>query len=122
MAEVDHPFVDESGEMLSSPMSIGLFVEAEIEGRAFDKVMTLPRDALLQSNQVFTLDSSMQLQPVDVEVLYADATEAIVRSEIPAGTPVVVSHVSYASAGLPVKLRNPLPDLVAEAASTSQEN
>jgi len=120
VAEVDNPFANNSEGVVNiaegdSPMAIGLFVEAEITGHEFENVMTLPRDALLQTNQIYTVDENSMLHAVDVEVLKADAEQAVVQVDIPEGTVVVTSYVSFATEGLKVKLREPPAEELAEA-------
>jgi len=48
------------------PLSVGLFVNAEIEGRETDDVIVLPRSALRDNNQVLVVDqdNKMSVNPV----------------------------------------------------------
>jgi RND family efflux transporter MFP subunit len=106
VAEVDHPFVDEAGHPVESPMAIGLFVEAEITGQEFENLLTVPRDALLPDNRIFTVDeTAMKIHPVDVRVLQANATEAVLQVDLPADSVVVTSHVPFAADDIEVSLR-----------------
>ncbi len=109
IAEVENPFAQTGGPVRpQSPMSIGLFVEAKIEGRVFDNVLKLPRNALTREQQIYTLDAENRLHVVDVYVLQANREQAIVVADIPKGTRVVISHVPYATEGLAVSPK-PLP-------------
>lgn len=65
IAQVEAPY-DSTGE--TPPLTVGLFVTAEIEGNVFDDVLTLPRSALLSGDRVYVVNSYNRLvsRPVDV--------------------------------------------------------
>ena len=44
------------------PLSIGLFVSAEIEGLAANNIVVLPREALRNNNQVLVVDKENRLR------------------------------------------------------------
>lgn len=65
IAQVEAPY-DSAGQ--TPPLTVGLFVTAEIEGHTFDGVVTLPRSALHSGDRVYIVNSYNRLvsRPVDV--------------------------------------------------------
>jgi len=66
IAQVDDPY----GEHHRRPLKVGLFVEAEIEGKALEDVYVLPRTALREARFVLTLDAENRIHRVPVEPLW----------------------------------------------------
>jgi RND family efflux transporter MFP subunit len=88
-----------------APLPIGIFVEAEIEGRRVDDVFEIPRSALRREGRVFVVDAGGILRLRPVEVLRADRERAWLRDGLSAGDRVVVSPVDLATAGMAVRVR-----------------
>ncbi len=104
VVEVEQPFQPDpdSGR---PPLSIGLFVEAEIAGREMREVVVLPRDAMLNDGRVLLVDKDDRLQSSAVRVLKSSARQAWVQG-LPEGSRVVVSQPSLAVAGMRVTVNN----------------
>lgn len=64
VAQVDHPYSLKN----ESPLTMGLFVKAQIIGKKVDDLIVLPRVALREPKQVLVVDnqSRLHLQPVTV--------------------------------------------------------
>jgi RND family efflux transporter MFP subunit len=90
VARVDDPY-DLNEERGGSPLPVGLFVEAEIEGRTFDDVFVLPRGALRTPTQVAVVDDEGRVQARRVDVLRIEGERILVRSGLRAGDRVVVA-------------------------------
>jgi RND family efflux transporter MFP subunit len=103
VVEVDKPFMRDpvNGR---PPLGIGLFVEAEIEGRELEKVTTLPRNALLNDGTVLLVDDEDRLQPQAVLVLKSNARQVWVQG-LDHGARVVVSQPPFAIAGMAVTVK-----------------
>ncbi len=104
VVEVEKPFVRDvsSGR---PPLSIGLFVEAEIQGRELRQVVALPRNALRNDGTVLLVDAQDRLQPRDVIVLKSNPREVWVQG-IAVNERVVVSEPALAVAGMVVTVKN----------------
>lgn len=77
----------------SFPLTVGLFVEARIEGRFFDNVVSIPRESVRQDGTVLIVDEDNRLHFRDVEVLQATRDTSYVRLEISDGERVCISPI-----------------------------
>ncbi len=103
VARVDNPYAP--GENPSRPpLNVGMFVQAEIEGKLVEGVAALPRPALRADNQVWVVDEDSRLRFRDVEILRATETEVIVGSGLSAGELVVLSPLDATTDGMAVRI------------------
>lgn len=103
VVEVEKPFVRDPASD-RPPLSIGLFVEAEIQGRQLSQVATLPRNALRNDGSVLLVDADDRLQSRQVRVLKSNAREVWVQG-LRQGERVVTSQPSVAVEGMAVTVR-----------------
>lgn len=82
VARVADPYGLESGE---PPLSVGLFVEAEILGPEHRDVVALPRSALRGSDRVTVVDRGGRLHSRRVELLRIDGETVFVSAGLTAG-------------------------------------
>ncbi len=87
-----------------TPLAVGLFVEAEIEGRTVDNVFRLPRSALRNEDNVLIIDADNRLRRRKVDVLRTDFKSALISSGLQAGDRVCVSPVEAFVDGLLVEI------------------
>jgi RND family efflux transporter MFP subunit len=88
----------------STPLAVGLFVEAEIEGRRVDAVFQLPRSALRNEDDVLIVDREDRLRLRKVDVLRTDFSSAYIISGLESGDRVCVSPVEAFVDGLLVEV------------------
>lgn len=93
----------------SVPLSVGLFVSAEIEGLAAENVVVLPREALRNDNQVLVVDEEDRLRFRKIEPLRLYQNDLLVRAGLQAGERVCISPIQTAIEGM---LVNPIPNEV----------
>ena len=93
----------------SVPLSVGLFVSAEIEGLAAENIVVLPREALRNDNQVLVVDEEDRLRFRKIEPLRLYQNDLLVRAGLQAGERVCISPIQTAIEGMVV---NPLPNEV----------
>lgn len=86
----------------SVPLPVGLFVQAEIEGVAAERVVVLPRAALRDGNRVLVVDSENRLHFRDVGVMRVYREDVYVDSGLDAGDRVVVSPIQTVVNGMRV--------------------
>jgi RND family efflux transporter MFP subunit len=103
VVEVEKPFVRDP-DNARPPLGIGLFVDAEIDGRQLQQVTTLPRNALLNDGTVLLVDDEDRLQPQAVLVLKSNARQVWVQG-LDHGARVVVSQPPFAIAGMAVTVK-----------------
>jgi RND family efflux transporter MFP subunit len=105
VARVDDPYGLNDAER-TTPLVVGLFVEATIEGRVVEQVFKLPRSALRKQNDVLVVDSDNRLRQRKVELLRTDFESAYVTSGLQPGDQVCVSPVEAFVDGLLVEVVN----------------
>jgi RND family efflux transporter MFP subunit len=86
------------------PLAVGMFVEAEIQGRVARQVAVLPRAALRGRNQVIVVDDDQRLRFRDVTVFRSTTTSVIVSAGVSPGERVVVSPIEAATNGMRVAI------------------
>lgn len=90
-----------------TPLAVGLYVKAEIEGLSADDIVVLPRSALRNDNQVLVVDAENRLRfrPIDPLRLYQD--NVLVKAGLEPGERVCLSPIQTAVEGMIV---NPVTD------------
>lgn len=93
----------------SAPLTIGLFVDAEIEGRRLEDAFVLPRDALRAGDRLFVVDDEGRIRFRDVELLRATRDHIVVRDGLVAGDRVCTSALEAAIDGMAVRVAGDAP-------------
>ena len=88
----------------STPLAVGLFVEAEIEGQSVDRAFVLPRDALREDDRVYVVDGNDQIRFRHVDVLRTQREEVILGAGLEAGDRVCISPLEAAIDGMLVRV------------------
>jgi len=84
------------------PLAVGMFVDAQIEGRRVDSVVSLPRTALRGASQVAIVDAGGRLRLRDVEVLQQRSDQVLIGSGVAPGESVVTSPLPVSVEGMKV--------------------
>ncbi len=90
-----------------TPLSVGLFVEAEIEGLSAQDIVVLPRSALRNNNQVLIVDAENRIRFRSIDPLRLYQDNVLVQDGLEAGDRVCVSPIQTAVDGMTV---NPVTD------------
>ena len=98
VAEVDGPY---DTNRYPRPLSVGLFVEAEIKGTPHSLATSLPRSALYTDDFVYVVEQE-RLRKRPVTVLRRDHNNIIVGEGLAAGDLVVLSRLDIMVDGMPV--------------------
>jgi RND family efflux transporter MFP subunit len=105
VARVEDPY-GKNGTRGSAPLAVGLFVEAEIQGRWAKGVFVLPRMALRTDSGedlVYVVDAGDRLRFKAVEVLRAERNDVVIGSGLERGDRVCVSPMAAAVNGMAVR-------------------
>ena len=86
------------------PLRVGMFVEAEIEGRTVRDAVSLPRSALRDRDSVFVVDDHERLRVRSVEVLQSDRERVVLSGGVRDGERVVVSPLEVVVDGMVVRV------------------
>ncbi len=124
VARVDDPYALEAAaaadaDAQRAPLPIGLFVQAEIEGRAVEGVVSVPPGALRRGREVLVIDANDRLHVRDVDVLRVERERALIRGGVAAGERIVTSPLEVATEGMAVR---PIERPAANTASSRPED
>ena len=115
VAEVRDPYLPGT-DPNRPPLAVGMYVEAEIEGREFDQVVVLPRAAVRGQVQVLVIDANNRVRFRDVEIFRSTIESVFVSGGLAQGERVVVSTIDSPTEGMLVQVTNPTEDLLARSA------
>lgn len=117
VARVDNPY--ESSTNDSTPLSVGLFVDATIHGRELAGAVRVPREALREGDRVWIADAKDQLRIRSVEVTQRGRDEVIVKGGLETGERIILSSLTAPVEGMPVRPFLPEAETVATAEDPS---
>lgn len=101
VARVDAPY--QPSDTGSTPLSVGLFVDAVIHGRELSGAARIPRAALREGDRVWLADEQDQLRIRAVEVAQRGREEVVVRAGLSAGERVILSSLTAPVEGMSVR-------------------
>lgn len=101
IAEVREPF---SSQHQTAPLLIGLFVEAEIAGRRLENIAVLPRSAVFQRDQIYTISEEGTVEAKTVQILKVEPDQLWVRGNLNQGEAVIRDRQGYVSPGVAVAI------------------
>ncbi len=85
---------------LKSPLRVGTFVSATIEGKAMDGIAAIPQGALRPGNKVWLVNEDKQLRSQDVDVLRTVGDTAYISAGLEDGMRISMAAVnSFTMAG-----------------------
>jgi len=86
-----------------APLMVGLFVQAEIQGRLVENVIRLPRSAMRDADQVLVVDADDRLRFRQVTVLRIEHDEVLIVKGLEDGERVCVSPLQAVVDGMRVQ-------------------
>ena len=102
IAEVKNPYGSESG--MNPPLKVGMFVEAEIQGRTAMGVYVVPRSLVLENRQALAVDAQGCLRIRELQILRADRQWAVVEGGFEPGDWLCLSSVDVPVDGMKVNV------------------
>ncbi|MFP6808879.1 MAG: efflux RND transporter periplasmic adaptor subunit [Pseudomonadales bacterium] len=111
--------VDNDGTSKQPPLPIGLFVAASIKGRTVENIVSLPRSALRNQDQVLIVDKDNRLHYRPVKVMRFERENVIISAGLEDGEIVNVSPIQTVIDGMRVKPIFPAPNEGKKARSTA---
>jgi multidrug efflux pump subunit AcrA (membrane-fusion protein) len=88
-------------------LSVGLFVNADIEGLLVDEVVVLPRNALRSGGRVLVVDEENKLRFREIETLRFYQDDVLIKAGLQPGERVCISPMQTPIEGMTV---NPIID------------
>ena len=99
------------------PLSVGMFVNAQIRGRTLPAVFSVPRTAIRAEDRVFVVDDEGRLRFRDVDIVRRQREDVIIRSGLSQGERICISPLEVAVDGMPVRAMDSAGDNVRTDAS-----
>jgi RND family efflux transporter MFP subunit len=84
-------------------LPVGLFVQADIQGRTVDNVIRLPRSAMRDNNQVLVVDADNRLRFRQVSIMRLEHDEMLINDGLADGEMVCISPLQTVVDGMTVK-------------------
>ncbi len=108
VARVDNPY-GRSDDNQRPPLAVGLFVEAEIQGKTVDSVFVVPRAALRGKDHLMVVDRENRLRLRPVTVLRLEREDAVVSRGLTNGEAVCISPLDAPVDGMQVQVNQDTP-------------
>ena len=102
IAEVKNPYGAENGA--NPPLRVGMFVEAEIQGRTAKDVHIVPRSLVLENRQALAVDAEGRLRIRELQILRADREQAVIEGGFEPGDRLCLSTVDVPVDGMKVNV------------------
>ena len=118
VAQVPDPYAPSADR---PPLSVGLFVDVEIQGATLPNLVVLPRSALRGNNQVLVVDAQSQLRIREVDVLRSANDAVYITGGLSAGERVCISPLQSTVEGMAVRVLDEAPATDALAGSVARE-
>ena len=83
-------------------LPVGLFVNAVINGRTVDNLVSIPRSALRPDNSVMVIDDSDKLHFRDVSVFKLSDNDVLISEGLASGERISISPLQFVVEGMPV--------------------
>lgn len=105
VARVNNPY-GRGSDHARPPLSVGLFVDAEIEGKPAGEVFLAPRAAMRGEQHLMIVDAERRLRFRPVEILRREREQVVIRAGVQAGELVCVSPLDAPVDGMKVRVAN----------------
>ena len=101
IAQIDDPFGSET--VGRSPLKIGQYVTAEVEGQMLPGALVIPNSAIYQGTYVYTVEDSI-LRRKDIEIAWQNDVEAVVSEGLEPGVELVTTPLGQVTSGIRVSV------------------
>ena len=101
IAQIDDPFGRQSEGR--SPIKIGQYVTAEIEGRMLSNVIVIPNNTIYQGTYVYIVEDGI-LRRRDIDIDWQNDNEAVVASGLMPGDELVTTPLGQVTSGIRVSV------------------
>ena len=103
VAQVAQPYATSGNR---PPLSVGLFVDAEIMGATLPELVQLPRSAMRGESRVLVVGQDLRMHFREVRVVRRDQDDVFINAGLRAGELVCVSPLQSTKEGMRVRLSN----------------
>lgn len=111
LVEVHDPLDLEKPAGQRQPLLLGEYARVEIDGKSLFDVISIPRAALHDGDQLWLTDDQQRLQIVKAEVVWRDSDRVLVRNNLPDDARLVTSNLGTAVAKMQLRVAEPDQDV-----------
>jgi len=101
VAQINRPY--DAITSYGSPIKIGQYVTAEIEGKALESALVIPSSAIYQGSYVYIVEKGLLMRK-EITLGWQNGKQAIVKSGLVAGDELVLTSLGQVSSGTPVSI------------------
>lgn len=102
IVRVADPYAVEPGNEDKPPLTVGLFVQAEIEGPVVENIIIVPRYAMRDQDHILVIDREDRLRERKVEILRIDGDDVLIVGALEPGERLCVSPLQVVVDGMRV--------------------
>jgi RND family efflux transporter MFP subunit len=99
VARVEEPYANPA-----APLTVGLFVTGELQGRTLRRVASVPRGAVREGDTVWVADEQSRLRIRPVTVARSEGPRVYIAEGLAAGERLVVSRLDAATEGMEIRV------------------
>ncbi|MEM7503737.1 MAG: efflux RND transporter periplasmic adaptor subunit [Pseudomonadota bacterium] len=103
VARVEDPYLRQADPIHASPLPIGTFVAASIQGTTVEDVIRIPRSALRGNGQLVVVDEENRLRIRDVDIIRADGRNVYVSAGVSSGERISLTPIENPVNGMRVR-------------------
>ncbi len=107
VAQINRPY--DATTSRGSPIKIGQYVTAEIEGLALTSELVIPSSAIYQGSYVYIVEKGLLMRK-EITLGWQNGKQAIVKSGLVAGDELVLTSLGQVSSGTPVSIEGQTRD------------
>ena len=96
---VDDPY-QLAGSSGLPDLATGLFVDIELLGNRLDSIISIPRDALRNNQQVWIADDNNRLRLRPVDILRREQRQLLISKGVSSGERLIMTTLSAAAEGM----------------------
>ena len=96
---VENPY-RQKGTVNQPDLETGMFVDIQLKGRFLNNVISIPRKALRNNQQVWLIDEENRLRIKQVEIARREKEQLLISAGLSAGDQVVTTSLSAAADGM----------------------
>jgi RND family efflux transporter MFP subunit len=101
VAQINRPY--DATTSRGSPIKIGQYVTAKIEGKALSNSLVIPSSAVYQGSYVYAVENGLLMRK-EVIIGWQNGTQAIIESGLIVGDELVLTSLGQVSSGTPVSI------------------
>ena len=87
----------------SIPLPIGLYVNADIQGKVVDDIIALPRSVIRNNNQVLVVDAENKMFFREVEIFRLEEEKVLISGGLLPGERICISPIQAVVDGMAVQ-------------------